>query len=127
MSEYPLVPSKQALADFCRRHDIEKLALFGSALRDDFNASSDIDLLVTFSPGTKIGLVGVTRIELALSPFFGDRKVDLRTEADLSPYIREKILRDARLLIDLAESQAVPPSGSNAVATTSSSGGPDAD
>ena len=127
MSEHPLVPSKQALADFCRRHDIEKLALFGSALRDDFDASSDIDLLVTFSPGTKIGLMSVTRIELALSPFFGDRKVDLRTAADLSPYIRDKVLRDARLLIDLAEDQAVPPSASNNVGTTLSRDGADVD
>ena len=47
--------------------------------------SSDIDLLVTFCPRTKIGLMGVTRIELALSPFFGNRKIDLRTISGTQP------------------------------------------
>ncbi|MDE0004423.1 MAG: nucleotidyltransferase domain-containing protein [Rhodospirillaceae bacterium] len=107
MSDHPTIPSRQALADFCRRHNIEKLALFGSALGDEFSASSDIDLLVTFCPRTKIGLMGVTRIELALSPFFGNRKIDLRTRAELSPYIRDKVLSEARLLIDLAEHPAM--------------------
>ena len=127
MSDNPMIPSRQALADFCRRHNIEKLALFGSALGDEFSASSDIDLLVTFCPGTKIGLMGVTRIELALSPIFGHRKIDLRTKAELSPYIRDKVLRDARLLIDLGEHPAMASSAStsNIVDGTLSADGAD--
>ena len=56
--------------------------------------------------------MGVTRIELALSPIFGHRKIDLRTKAELSPYIRDKVLRDARLLIDLGEHPAMASSAS---------------
>lgn len=39
------------LADFCRRHHIRRLSLFGSALRDDFGPNSDIDVLVEFETG----------------------------------------------------------------------------
>ena len=39
---------RQRLADFCRRHHIRRLALFGSVLRDDFTPQSDVDVLVEF-------------------------------------------------------------------------------
>jgi predicted nucleotidyltransferase len=42
---------REALADFCRRHHIRKLSLFGSVLRDDFRPDSDVDVLVEFEPG----------------------------------------------------------------------------
>jgi len=41
---------RDAIADFCRRHHIRKLALFGSVLRDDFQPASDVDVLVEFDP-----------------------------------------------------------------------------
>ncbi len=41
---------RQALAEFCRQRGIRRLAVFGSALRDDFRADSDVDLLVEFEP-----------------------------------------------------------------------------
>ncbi len=52
------MPSKVAIdreeiARFCRRWKITELALFGSALRDDFRSDSDIDLLVTFAPDAR--------------------------------------------------------------------------
>ncbi len=40
----------------CREHHIRRLALFGSALRDDFSADSDVDVLVEFEPSARIGL-----------------------------------------------------------------------
>jgi len=46
-----LVVPREAITDFCRRHHIRKLALFGSVLRDDFRPDSDIDVLVEFEPG----------------------------------------------------------------------------
>ena len=95
------IPGSGDLSAFCRDRGIATLALFGSALRDDFHAASDIDLLVEFRPETRIGLIGVARLELDLSPFFGGRKVDLRTKGDLSPYIRGKVESEARLLVDL--------------------------
>jgi predicted nucleotidyltransferase len=39
-----------ALADFCRRHHVRKLSLFGSVLRQDFRPDSDVDVLVEFDP-----------------------------------------------------------------------------
>jgi predicted nucleotidyltransferase len=62
------------LDEYCRRWKIAKLALFGSALRDDFNAASDIDLLVTYKPDAAWSLLVGAEIELAEKL---GRKVDL--------------------------------------------------
>ena len=66
------------LEDFCRRSKIVKLELFGSALRDDFNAASDFDMLVTYAPDAHVGLFGHAGIERELASLVG-RKVDLIT------------------------------------------------
>jgi len=70
--------------------------MFGSALRDDFRADSDVDLLVEFLPDARVGLIGLAGIELELSEAIG-RKVDLRTPRDLSPRFRDEVLRTAAL------------------------------
>lgn len=41
---------RERVADFCRRHQVRQLALFGSVLRDDFRPDSDVDVLVDFAP-----------------------------------------------------------------------------
>lgn len=82
------------LAEFCRRHGIRRLALFGSVLRGVDRPDSDIDLLVEFNPDRRIGLIGLAGIERELSGIIG-RKVDLRTPFDLSPRFREEVLRTA--------------------------------
>lgn len=81
----------QALAAFCRRHGIRRLALFGSALGDAFGPESDVDLLVEFNPGQAPGLLRLAGMELELAGLFGGREVDLRTAADLSPHFREDV------------------------------------
>ena len=83
---------KDALAEFCQKHGIRRLAVFGSALREDFGPESDIDLLVEFERDRVPGLLGIAGIELKLSEMFGGRKVDLRTPEDLSPYFRQDVL-----------------------------------
>ena len=90
-----IVVPKDGLADFCRRNHIRKLALFGSVLRDDFGPDSDIDVLVEFEPGHRIGLIRLARIERELSVLLGGRKVDLRTPGDLSRYFRDEVLSTA--------------------------------
>ena len=75
------------IADFCRRHHIRKLALFGSILRDDFGPDSDIDVLVEFDPEHIPGLA-FFGMEEELSQILG-RKVDLNTKEWLSPYFRQ--------------------------------------
>jgi len=85
---------RAALAAFCRRHHIRRLALFGSVLRPDFRPDSDVDVLVEFQPGHSVGLIRLAGIERELSELLG-RAVDLRTPADLSPYFRQQVLDSA--------------------------------
>jgi hypothetical protein len=82
---------KEAIADFCRKHGIQRLAVFGSALRADFRPDSDLDLLVEFEPDRVPGLFGIARMERELSALLGGRKVDLRTPHDLSRYFRQQV------------------------------------
>jgi predicted nucleotidyltransferase len=89
------VPTDQ-LAAFCRRHHIRMLAFFGSVLRDDFGPDSDIDVLVKFMDGARVGLITLAAIELELGDLLG-RKVDLRTPADLSRYFRDEVMATAQI------------------------------
>ena len=86
---------KEKIADFCRRHHIRKLAVFGSALREDFRPDSDLDVLVEFDPERTPGLA-FFGMEQELSELLG-RKVDLNTPQFLSPYFREKVLAEAEV------------------------------
>ena len=74
-----------------------RFSLFGSALRGDFEDSSDIDVLVEFLPGRTPGLFGVARMERELSEIMGGRKIDLRTPEDLSIYFRRRVLEEAEV------------------------------
>jgi predicted nucleotidyltransferase len=90
-SRLPIDP--QAVAAFCRRHHVRRLALFGSVLRDDFTPESDVDVLVEFEPGCVPGLRFFS-MEVELSTILG-RKVDLHTPGFLSRYFRDKVLEEA--------------------------------
>ncbi len=90
------VPQDQ-LAAFCRRHRIRKLSFFGSVLRDDFTATSDIDVLVEFEPGARVGLITLSGMEIELSHILG-RRAELHTIKGLNPLFRDEVL-------DLAEVQ----------------------
>lgn len=99
------MPAKIAIdrarvADFCRRHHIRRLALFGSVLRDDFAPTSDVDVLVEFEPGHTPGLA-FFRMQREFSEILG-RKADFNTPQDLSRYIRDEILAEAEVLYDVA-------------------------
>ena len=88
---------KDALAAFCQEHGIKRLAVFGSALRDDFGPESDIDLLVEFEPDRVPGLLGLAGLELQLSGLFG-RTVDLVTRSAVEQsrnYIRRRAILDS--------------------------------
>ncbi len=74
----PILLPEQELDDFCRRWKIAELSLFGSVLRDDFNADSDIDLLVTFAPEADWSLLDHVQMEQELGLMLG-RPVDLVT------------------------------------------------
>lgn len=74
---------------------IRKLSLFGSVLTGQFSVSSDIDILVEFQPGVRVGFFRLAEIEEQLSWVFGGRRVDLRTPMDLSRHFRDQVVRDA--------------------------------
>ena len=96
MNNHIILPKEQ-IADFCRPRHIRRLAVFGSALRSDFNESSDIDILVEFEPEHSPGLFGMARMERELSALLGGRKVDLRTPEDLGRYFRQEVLNEAEV------------------------------
>ncbi len=85
---------------FCRKRHILKFSLFGSILRDDFGAESDVDVLVEFESGHIPGLIRFAEMENELSAILG-RKADLRTAEDLSQYFRQEVVRNAEVLCAL--------------------------
>ncbi len=87
----PINLSPDEIADFCTQNHILKLSLFGSVLREDFNAESDIDVLVEFEPNHVPGFIKLADMEIKLTEILG-RKVDLRTPEDLSRRFRQKVL-----------------------------------
>ena len=84
---------KDKIAGFCRRHHIRRLSVFGSALRDDFSADSDVDVLVEFEAGHEPGFAFFD-MQDELSELLG-RKVDLNTPNFLSRYFRDAVLEEA--------------------------------
>jgi hypothetical protein len=85
------------LIDFCQRNDVVKLGIFGSMARGEAGERSDVDLLVEFSrPRSLLALVALQR---QLSTALG-RKVDLLTEAAISPYLRDAVQRDLRVIYE---------------------------
>lgn len=89
---------KDKIADFCRRHRICKFALFGSVLRDDFGPESDVDVLVEFESGARVGFFKLYDLEQELSQILGGRKVEINTPQSLSKYFRAKVLAEAEVL-----------------------------
>ena len=87
-----------AVAQFCRRHFITELALFGSVLRDDFSDHSDVDVLVTFAPQHIPGFVLLHHMERELSELLGGRRLDLVTRKFLNHRIRNAVLADAEVV-----------------------------
>jgi hypothetical protein len=94
---------EKALTDFCQRNGIKRLAVFGSALRDDFGPDSDVDLLVEFEAGRTPGMMGIVRMQGELEALLGgQRTIDLRTYGDLSRYFRDDVKATARSVFDAA-------------------------
>src|SRR5215208_2222336 len=88
---------RERLAEFCRKHHIRKLALFGSVLRDDFRPDGDIDVLVEFEPGHVPGFIRLAGMEFELSALLDGRTVDMRTPEDLSRYFRDEVVASAEV------------------------------
>jgi len=83
--------------DFCRRHGIRRLAVFGSALREDFRPDSDVDVLVEFAPGRVPGYLTLAGLEEELTAIVG-RPVDMNTAAGLPSRFRSRVAAEAEVL-----------------------------
>ncbi|MCL6614337.1 MAG: nucleotidyltransferase family protein [Firmicutes bacterium] len=91
---------KEKIAEFCRKNHVKRLAFFGSVLRDDFGPNSDVDVLVEFEPGAKVGFIKLAEMEMELEEIIG-RKVDLNTAGSLSPYFRAEVLAEAEVAYEI--------------------------
>lgn len=85
------------IEDLCRQFEVAELAVFGSAVRHDFRSDSDIDLLVTFQPEAKVGLIAFIGLQQQLEELLG-RKVDLVSKRGLKPLIRDEVIGNAMVL-----------------------------
>ena len=91
----PSIPDTATLAPICRKYGVSSLAVFGSFVRGEARADSDLDLLVSFA--VRVSLLRMVALQRELSDLVG-RKVDLQTEAALSPYIKDQILRERQVI-----------------------------
>ena len=85
------------MIDIFRQNDVSFVGLFGSFARGYNTENSDIDLLVKFS--SRKSLLALVRLERELTLALG-RKVDVLTDASISPYIRANILHDLKVIYE---------------------------
>ena len=88
--------NRKQIADFCQRRHIQKLAFFGSVLRDDFRSDSDVDVLIEFEPEYRLGLFELMRMQREFSDLIG-READFRTPEDLGRYMRDRVIAEAEV------------------------------
>lgn len=89
--------AERDLAGFCRKYHVRRLSIFGSALRPDFRPESDLDILAEFEAGRTPGFLKLAEMEAELSALVGGRRIGVRTPQDLSPYFRERAVREAEV------------------------------
>ncbi len=89
---------KDKIAEFCRKWQVKELAIFGSAIGDDFRHDSDVDVLVVFQDNAKRNLFDHMRAEEELKEIFG-RDVDLvEKKAIMNPFRRHHILSNHEVI-----------------------------
>ena len=97
MADFVIKIPERKIRDFCQRYQVQRLALFGSVLRDDFRLDSDVDVLVIFDPSARVTFMTLGSMKRELSEIF-QRHVDLVPQEGLKPAIREAVLSSAREL-----------------------------
>jgi len=95
MATYPFDTNR--LIEICRKNDVTMIGVFGSMARGESTEQSDIDLLVKFAK--RKSLLALVRLERELSVALG-RKVELLTEAAISPYLRERVLCELQVIYE---------------------------
>ena len=84
------IPQRE-LNEFCQRYQVQRLALFGSVIGNNFRAESDVDVLVSFQPDARVGFITFSRMQRELSGLL-KRPVDLVPMDGLKPVIRDSVL-----------------------------------
>lgn len=86
----------ERIAEFCCRHGVKKLSLFGSIVREDFGPDSDVDVLVEFGPEGSPSLLDLGGMLMELTEMLG-RQVDLKTWGFMSDRVRRHVERERQV------------------------------
>jgi predicted nucleotidyltransferase len=89
--------SRRQVDQFCQRYQVRRLALFGSVARGEARPDSDVDLLVAFKPGARVGLLTLGQMQRELEAIF-NRPVDLVPQDGLKAVLRDSVLGEAQEL-----------------------------
>ena len=79
------------IVDFCKKWKITRLALFGSVLRSDFRADSDVDVMVKFHLDSQWSLLDVVEMKLELQETL-QREVDIVEEGTVRNPIKRRCM-----------------------------------
>lgn len=90
----------RAISEVCRRFDVRYLAVFGSVARGEARPESDVDVLYELRPGRAMGYFELGRLAETLSPLFGGRYVDIARPSQIHWFIRDAVMRDAKVLYE---------------------------
>jgi predicted nucleotidyltransferase len=86
----------ERIAGLCRQYGIRRMWLFGSVLRPDFRADSDVDVLIELAPGTPMGLFALGGLQMDMTDLFG-REAHVTTLGSVPDPVRSDLLRSAQL------------------------------
>ena len=95
--------NEDEIKEICEKYNIIELSVFGSSLRDDFNDSSDVDLLVSFSKNAKISLFDIIDLEYDLSNLLNNREVQVIEEDELKYPLRRANILSSKEVIYVAQ------------------------
>lgn len=88
----------QQFLDIIKKHDLAEVSVFGSALRNDFNRDSDLDLLIVFKNGNEKSLFDIIDLKNELEDLFGIDVDIVEKEALVNPYRKSEILKTAKVI-----------------------------
>ena len=92
MNNVDLASKRSQISEICQHYAVRELLLFGSGLDSRFQSESDLDLLVDFQPGSRVGLIRLGQLQAELEALLG-RRVDLVPKGGLKPLVRDAVLQ----------------------------------
>jgi predicted nucleotidyltransferase len=97
MNDFKQKINQKDFSEFCKKWNVKELAVFGSLLTDDFDAESDIDILVEFKDDSRLGFFEMADMQDELEKFLG-KKVDLVSKKGIQiskNYLRRNAILDS--------------------------------